>query len=217
VKVHQLEQGSVESLRLRTVIPTDSEIRQLVTSTWKRRTGQAVEAYLSRKLAERWRKAPLVGWGGGAMEQGSLREDEAIAYFGILTGQRVRRVGFITTDDGAWGCSPDGLLGDGTGAEIKCPEPHTHVRYLLDGNLPDDYQAQVQGAMLVTGAPTWWFMSFCRSFPALLLSVKRDEEAMAALSETLALFCERLDAGFARLVELFGSQPDEEDDEIIPF
>lgn len=214
MKVHAVEQGSEEWLRLRAGIPTASEFRHLVTPTWKRRTGQGVESYLARKLAERWRKAPLAGWSGGAMEQGSLREDEAVAYFEIMTEQKVQRVGFVTTDDGAWGCSPDGLLDDRTGVEIKCPEPHTHIRYLLEGKIPDDYQAQVQGAMLVTGASTWRFVSFCRSFPVLLVSVKRDEAAMTALSEALTAFCQRLDAGYARLVEL-GGEPEE--DEYLPF
>jgi len=212
MKIHEVEQGTEEWLALRCGIPTASEFRNLVTPKWKVRTGAGVDTYLARKLAERWRGSPLTSWSGGSMEQGSLLEGEAVPYFEIETGQSVERVGFVTTDDGRWGCSPDGLLsGGGGGIEIKCPEPHTQVKYLLAGVCPEEYVAQVQGSMLVTESATWTFFSYCRGFPDLILVIERDEDAMEALADALEEFSERLDNGYGMLMDLFGRQPNTSD------
>ena len=213
MKIHEVEQGTPEWLQARVGVVTASEFANLVTPAWKARTGEMVASYLARKLAERWRRAPLAGWSSGPMEQGSLREDEAIPYFECKTGRKVNRVGFITTDDGRWGCSPDGLLAVNTGIEVKCPEPQTQVKYLLTGELPDQYKAQVQGSMLVTGAASWTFFSFCRGFPDLILTIERDASAIDALAKALESFCGHLDDGYARLVELYGGEPDRSADE----
>jgi len=212
MKIHDVEQGTPEWFALRAGIPTASEFANLVTPNWKIRTGEMVESYLSRKLAERWRRSPLAGWSSGPMEQGSLREDEAIPYFEVRTGKQVKRIGFVTTDDGRWGCSPDGLLADGTGIEVKCPEPQTQVKYLLSGEIPAQYAAQVQGSMLVTGAASWTFFSFCRGFPALMLTVERNASAIDALVKALESFCDHLDDAYSELVHLYGGEPDKDAD-----
>lgn len=215
--VHDVEQGSEEWLRLRSGIPTASEFSSLVTPKWKVKSGKAVDTYLCKKLAEKWRGSPLPGWGGGMMEQGSIREEEAIPYFEIHSSRKVRRVGFLTTDDGRIGCSPDGLLDDGTGLEVKCPMPHTHVGYLLDGVIPDDYLPQVQGGLFVSGASEWAFMSYCAEFPPLITTARPIPAAQDALAEALEAFCDRLADGFEWLRNRYGDVPPCEDIETLGF
>ena len=105
-----------------------------------------------------------------AMKNGHLLEPEARRYFEFHTGETAEIVGFCTTDDGRLGCSPDAM-----GLELKCPQAGTHVKYLLDGELPDEYKNQVHGSMIVTGYDHWSFMSYHPNFPPLLLTVERDE------------------------------------------
>lgn len=217
MKIHEVEQGSEAWLRLRSGIPTASEFHNLVTPTWKIREGEGIATYLAKKLAEKWRGTPLPGWGGGPMEQGSIRESEAIPYFEIRTGRKIRRVGFITTDDGKAGCSPDGLFKNGDGIEVKCPEPHTQVRYLLDGVVPDQYQAQVQGSLFVTGAAAWTFLSYCPSFPPLIVEAKPIPKAFTAIEEALKRFCDQLEDGFQELKHLYGGTPPCDDIESLGF
>jgi len=205
--IHDVVQGTPEWFQARVGIPTASEFDALITPLWKVRSGEGVESYLSRKLAERWRGEPLPSFGGGATEQGSIREDEAIPWYEFEYGQTIQRVGFVTTDDGKIGCSPDGMFADGSGIEVKCPECPTHVKYLLDGDIPKQYAAQVQGSMFVTGATSWRFLSYCRGFPPLVLSVKRDDEAQMALSRAIDEFNDRLDAAYKRLIEINGGPP----------
>lgn len=211
MKILDVKQGSPEWLKARLGIPTASEFDALVTPLWKVREGAGVDTYLAKKLAEKWRGEPLNSYCGGAMEQGHLKEPEALTWYEFTKGVDIQRVGFITTDDGRVGCSPDGLLPDG-GIEIKCPEPHTHVSYLLDGTLPKDYLAQVQGGMFVAGRDRWEFLSYCRGMPNLLLEIKRDDKAIDAIRTAVEAFNKRLDEAYARLVDMNDGPPDPPED-----
>lgn len=205
MKILDVKQNSPEWLQARLGIATASEMHNLVTPLGKIKTGGAVDTYLYTKLAEKWVGRPLVTFSGGFMEQGSIREEEAIPWLEFSHDMTIHRVGFITSDDVLIGCSPDGLIEEREqGVEIKCPAPNTHIKYLLDGELPEEYRMQVQGSMLVTGFKTWRFLSYTRGFPPLLLTVQRDEKAIQALSEALTAFNSRLADGWARLVELNG-------------
>jgi len=208
VKIIEVVQGTGDWFAVRAGIPTASEFSNLITPTGKIRTGETVETYLAKKLAERWTGGPLpTTYGGGALEQGALRQNEGVRWYAYDRSVSIREVGFVLSDDGRIGCSPDGMFDDGTGIETKCPALHTQVGYLLDGIVPAEYTAQVQGSMLVTGAPRWVFLSYCRNFPPLVLTVTRDEKFIGALREALDAFLGRLDDGFARLTELNGGPP----------
>lgn len=199
MKIINCKQGSGEWLHARLGIPTASEFDELVTGEWKPKTGKAVETYFYRKLAERVLGYPLMDASAWAMEQGSILEHEAIPFFEGVYDTPIQRVGFITTNDGAFGCSPDGLIDEDSGIEIKCPQPQTHLRYLLEGALPKEYEAQVHGAMFVTGRPEWKFMSYSRQFPPLILTVKRDEEIQSYIDKILARFLARFNLAYAKI------------------
>jgi hypothetical protein len=76
----------------------------------------------------------------------------------------VQQVGFISKGE-YLGFSPDGLVGDAGGVEIKCPEQHTHLRYMRSGgNAWKAYRWQVIGALWLTGREWWDFVSYCPKF-----------------------------------------------------
>ena len=204
--IHNVQQQSVEWGQLRAGIATASEFDALVTPDFKIRTGEMPKTYLAKKLAEKWQGAPLVSNNTFDMDIGTILEGEAIPWFELETGFAVKRVGFITTDDGLAGCSPDGLL-DAHGLEIKCPRIETHMKYLLAGTMPKDYVHQVQGSMFVTGLDRWCFLSYRRHLPALLLTVERDVKAQEALKLALELFREDFEAGWKVICERNGGPP----------
>jgi len=185
MKIHEVAQKSVEWMILRAGIPTASELDNLVTPKFEIRKGQMPASYLASKIAEWWQGGPLAGFNVFDMDQGNTLEEEAIPWYELEFEEKITRVGFITTDDGRVGCSPDGLLGNDGGIEIKCPTPQVHTKYLLAGHVPDDYLAQVHGAMYVTGRAWWKFLSYRRLFPKLLLTVMRDEEIQEKIGEAL--------------------------------
>jgi len=205
--IHHVEQGTKEWLQVRAGIPTASEFDAIITPLWKPRTGDGVDTYLAKKLAERWTGYPLVTFSGGAMDQGKLKEEEAIPQYAFINDVEIDRVGFVTTADGKIGCSPDGLIGEDGGIEFKAPEPHTHVGYLMRGTLPKDYAAQVHGAMLVTDRPWWRFVSYCRGFPTFDMLVERDEEIISKMREAIDAFNVRLDEAFEKLTKLDQETP----------
>lgn len=206
MKIHDVQQNSLEWLMLRCGLPTASEFDQLLTPEFEIRKGEMPKTYLARKVAEAW-GGPLPGYNTIDMEQGSILEKEAIPHFEFSTGIEVTRVGFVTTDDGLVGCSPDGLIGDDGGIEVKCPDAHTHVKYLLNGGLPKDYAAQVHGSMFVTGRSYWRFLSYRRGFPPLSIIVNRDEEIQAKIGAAIEPFVGRFQYAMEALEKLNGAPP----------
>lgn len=192
---------------LRSGIPTASEFDALITPLGKVRTGDGPWTYVHRKLAEKWQGGPLPAWSGsGMMEQGQILEKEARPTYALIHEVKIDRVGFITSDDGRFGCSPDGLI-PGAGLEIKCPDAHTQVGYLLDGGLPDEYRAQVQGSLLISELDEWRFFAYRRNFPNVDLVIHRDEAFISNLRDALEVFWERFQQGFEKMVEINGAPP----------
>jgi hypothetical protein len=199
-----IQQGTPEWHRIRRGVVTASEVDALITPEWKPRTGQGVDTYLCQKLAERLaaeenedddiRCAP--SW---AADQGHILEDSAIPWFEFETGLAVQRVGFCLSDDGRIGCSPDGLIGDDSGIEAKCPQATQHVRYMRDGGVPKQYLAQVHFSMLVTGRASWWFISYNRDLPKLKVRVERDDKIQAKLQSAVDAFLAEFDREFSKL------------------
>jgi exodeoxyribonuclease (lambda-induced) len=201
------EQGGLEWLTARAGVVTASEFGNLVTDKWEIRKGEMPKTYLNKKLAERWTGQPMQdGWVSHAAEDGNLLEEEARNWLAFKFGDEIHRPAFITTDDGRAGCSPDGVIGT-AGIELKCPQAPNQVKYLLAGGLPEEYGPQVHFSMFVTRWQKWHFISYGRRLPKLVLVVERDEKIQAVIADALAGFLERLDAAYARLVEINGSEP----------
>ena len=196
---HPVHQGSDAWLNLRLGHPTASEFDNLVTPEFKLRTGQMPQTYLCEKLAEHILGKPLESGGSWAMAQGSILEGEAVPFYEFERNVTVRRIGFVTTDDMRIGCSPDGLIDPDGGLECKCPRPDTHVSYLMGGELPAAYRAQVHGCMFVTGRAWWDFISYCRGFPPLIVRASRDEAIQAALKTAVDNFLTRFDTALTTL------------------
>lgn len=196
-------QGSEAWASLRLGKVTASEAGNLLTPTFKIRTGEMPQTYLCKKVAEAYRGEVLPGFGGSwETEQGAINESEARHWLSFALDKDVTQVDFVVSDDGRYGCSPDGLIGDDSGLELKCPQHTTHVKYLLDGELPDEYAVQVHFSMYVTERPEWLFLSYQKNFPKLLLTIKRDDERCSQIAKALSEFNEKFDAAMAKMEAL---------------
>ncbi len=200
MKQHIIEQGHIDWFKLRVGKVTASELRNLLTPTFELRKGETPKTYVYSKVAEAYQGRPLISTGSWQTEQGNIREDEAIPWIALEKDWKILPGGFIETDDGRFGCSPDGLVqGQDFGVEVKCPEAVNHVRYLTEGFLPNVYSCQVMGSMFVTGFKKWIFVSYRRGFPALVLEIHRDEKAMSMIRAAINQFHADFDRAMDRI------------------
>ena len=111
------------------------------------------------------------------MERGTELEPLARAEYELKNGVYVQQVGFVLHPTIKMaGCSPDGLVGEDGLMEIKCPKVETHLQYILDDKVPDDYLPQMLW-QLDTCERQWNdFVSYAPELPdGLSLFVKRLE------------------------------------------
>lgn len=127
-----------------------------------------------------------------AMQDGTEREPIARALYEAHTGNFVDEVGFCLHDTMDCGVSPDGLINEDGGIEIKCPKASTHAGYLSIPAEPSTYTAQIQGCMWVTGRSWWDFVSYHPDFPEnaqlIVRRIQRDDVYIAALQTSVEMF-----------------------------
>jgi hypothetical protein len=165
-------------------------------------------SYLHRKLAERWRGEALQSFGGNQQtDQGVIYEEQARNFFASLLEADIEQVGGIESGDERCWCSPDGIIGETTGLEIKCPNADTQVGWLLAGGMPEEHVLQVQFSLWVSEFKEWQFLSWCKDLPHIAIKVERSMGICGVIEEAVHDFNARMDAAFARLLELNGGPP----------
>lgn len=201
--VHNCAQGSEGWHRLRLGIPTASEFHRIITPTGKLST-QAGD-YMNRLLAEWALGRPCESVETHWMEHGSDLEPMAAASFEFETGLETEEVGFITTDDGLIGASPDRLIrGHKRGLELKCPSPQVHIGYMLSRGVDERYKPQVQGQMYVCEFELVYIQSYCPPLRTVIVEVPRDEEYITKMRTALDEFTTRMLEARADLERRFG-------------
>ncbi len=192
IQITDCDQGSDDWFRARMGIPTASEFSTVMAVGKGGAASTTRTTYMYKLAGEIVTGRPMTTYTNSYMERGKEWEPEARDLYALLEGVEPRQVGFIR-NFGA-GCSPDALVGDDGGLEIKTAEPHIQIDRLLRGTLPSDHKAQVQGAMWVTERDWWDFVSYCRDMRPLIIRVPRDDLYIATLAEAVARFNDELAA-----------------------
>jgi hypothetical protein len=125
----------------------------------------AAKDYAFRLAIERISGMPLdEGFETWSMKRGHELEPQARMEHELQTGLLVKRAGFVTTDDGIFGASADGLINDDGGSEYKCFVDPARLRAIY---MDDDFSEIVDQAMgcLWLTARSWWHT--CLFCPAL--------------------------------------------------
>lgn len=183
------EQGTREWDMARLGIPTCSRLDEILTPKSLKRSTSAGK-YRNQLLAE-WLFGAPIDWGGSSefMQRGTEMEPKARAFYEMQRDVDVTPVGFILRDDRLFGGSPDGLVEEDGGLEIKCPALHTHIGYLTDPkSLVEEYRGQVQGNLALSGRRWWDIMSYNPQLPEVIVRVERDEAYITALDRELKWF-----------------------------
>jgi len=189
--IKNFEQGSQEWHQARTAMPSASQFKNIVTSDGK--ASKSRSKYLYQLAGERITGHRDEIFQNAAMSRGIELEPEARDLFAMVTGLEVNKIGMCVHDSGLFSCSPDGMMDNGIGLEIKCPSMAVHVEYLLKGKVPADYYQQVHGSMLVAGYKQWFFMSYYPGLRPLIHLESRDDDFCEKLEAALKSFCAELD------------------------
>lgn len=133
------------------------------------------ETYISQLVAENLCGRAIEQVKARALDHGHEQEPFAIAAYEAKTGRLVEQCGFIRHPEYPFiGASPDFLVDDDGGGEIKSPMSITVHAETLRNGLPDEHIEQIQGGLWVTGRLWWDFVSWHADFPEhLQLYVQR--------------------------------------------
>ena len=176
------EQGSPEWLAARLGKPSASMFSKLITATGK--PSSSADGYINQLIAERLRGQSEPFYVTEWMARGTELEPEAREAYEFITGNDVIETGFILDTGFEYGCSPDGLITDQGGLEIKCPAPQTMVSYLRDNQVGvKKYWQQIQGCMWISQREWWDFFAYHPEMPHVIVRVERDEDFIAKLAE----------------------------------
>lgn len=86
------------------------------------------------------------------MQWGCEQEEETISYYESVTRNMVIPVGYVVHPElDFFGSTPDGLVGNDGLLEVKNPATVTHLTYVLEGLLPEEYTPQVGAQFACTG------------------------------------------------------------------
>ena len=202
MKIIDTIQGSQEWLNIRGMYPTASNFDKILTPTGH--PSKQAEKYMYQLVGNRISGYIPETFKSQAMQDGTEKEPKARILFEVMTDLSVHEVGFCLHDSGMFGGSPDGLINDDCGIEIKSPLAHTHIEYLLANKVPTCYISQVQGYMLICDLSHYYFMSYYHGIKPLIINVPRDDKYCAALKVELESFCQELDKLEKRIREING-------------
>jgi len=108
-------------------------------------------------------------------ERGHELEPVAREDYEFRTFNDVTIIGVIELDEWVL-CSPDGLIGDDSLYQAKCPIFNTQKEYLKSRKVPTNYYKQMQFELYVSGRKYNIFNSYHPHLPALDIVVTRDEQ-----------------------------------------
>ena len=196
LEICEAEQNSPEWFEFRRGIPSASKFQCLMANSADRK-GRRTYMYdlageiLSGECAE--------SYSNPFMERGKAMEAEARDWYAFATDAELYRVGAVRSSYLGAVCSPDSLVGDDGGLEIKTRMARLQLELLESGELPNEHKAQVQGAMWILCRPWWDFVSYSPKIRPFKIRVYRDEKYIASLAIAVREFNEELKA----LVERF--------------
>jgi len=186
--IDNVEQNTPEWFALRVGIPTASNFDRILTPTGKQST--QARMYALELIAEKYGGEDVDKFQGNQWtERGHVVETEARMFYELVYDLTVKQVGFVYLDESkAVGCSPDGLIGDDGGLEIKCLKATNHFEMLLDGIIPTKFIPQVQGSLWVTGRQWWDLLGYHPKFKHFKIQIERDDVYIRMLESAVNEF-----------------------------
>lgn len=204
---HQHEQGTEEWLAVRRGVVTGSRFKDARDKLKNGQPSKTCIAYAQDTARERIGGSAPAKFQNAAMRTGTEQEPIARSRYERTTGNLVEEVGFITTDDGLFGVSADGLIDDDGVLEIKTMvSSDTLFTAVADGDI-SEYIDQCNGYLWLLGRQ---WVDLCLWVPDLhfmkITRITRDESAIEALEADLMAFAEMVNTYETKLRKALAQQ-----------
>jgi YqaJ-like viral recombinase domain len=185
-----VEQGTPEWFALRVGKPTASMFHAILAKG----EGKTRKKYLYQLASERITGEPTESYSNPYLDRGKAQEEEARNLYSFLSACDALRVGFIERGiSPTAGCSPDSLIGDAGGLEIKTQRADLLVETLFKDEFPSEHKAQVQGNLWICEREWWDLMVYAPKMPPFIKRAYRDEGYIANLEREVSSFNEDLE------------------------
>lgn len=176
---HYMKQGTPEWHQIRAAKVTGSVADVLlVKGTTDKKYGLGVGAItLATKIAfERMNNTPMpsTDYKSSSMSRGTEFEVIMRRKYELQEFVKIKEVGFVESDCGTYGCSPDGLVGDDGGIEGKCftvPTLHSDLLRGVESKHID--LVQIKFNLFVTKRKWWDFVSYYPEYKSMPLVKRR--------------------------------------------
>lgn len=160
---HDVQQNTDEWQALRLGKVTNSNAGTFMANLGKAFGEPAKRYALAVALEQLTGVKASAGFTNEHTERGHEQEPLARSMYQEETFSAVTNGGFF--DWGSHGDSPDGLVGDDGGIEIKCVIAPVHYDTLRRGSFDPAYKWQLIGHLDCTGREWFDFVSYCADFP----------------------------------------------------
>jgi len=161
---HDVQQNTLEWMELRTGKLGGSSIGKVMANFGKSFGPPAHDLAVQIAIEQLTGKKIESQYTNSHMERGHIQEPIARALYEENNFVTVSNGGFFDSGD-LLGVSPDGLVDDDGGIEIKSVIESVHFANIKRRGFDPAYKWQIYAELLVSGREWWDFVSFCETFP----------------------------------------------------
>ncbi len=153
-------QGSDEWFKLRADKVSASHATAIASQ------GKGLETYINELMADYFSSKDKDHFSNEHTDRGNELEPLARSIYELENNVTVDQVGFIEHNEFV-GCSPDGLINEDGGLEIKSPDDKTYFKILMDGEkeIASDYIWQCQMNLLIAERKYWDLCFYNPNYP----------------------------------------------------
>lgn len=196
MQILDCKQGTNEWLNARLGIMTASNAHLLLVNGKKDGLGDGLITHAYHLIAERFTGQMSGKFDGNEYtERGHILEPIVSDYYvkmGYATPSEIAEVGIVLNFADKYGypvgASPDRLVGENAGLEIKTREPDLQAKLLDTDDIGKEHLAQVQFNLWVTGRKCWDYISYSDGMPFFIKRFQPDEEMHALFDEKISKF-----------------------------
>ena len=195
VYYNEIEQGTLEWMKIRCGVITASEVKHLLTTKGKCADNDKARGHIAEWAAQRITQHVEPQFMSDAMLRGHEDEIEARELYAkhylpaSQTGFVIREIAPGVT----LGASPDGLVLENGLIEIKSRCQKYQVQTIASNEIPAEYLPQIQSQLLVTGRKWCDFISYCGGLPMYVSRVYENSEMQEQIIEAVVSADERID------------------------